>query len=377
MRSRRRWFTMFLAGVLLLMLNGCVEKEKINDPTPQASPTGTLKAQDLRSYFPLIRGMVYNYTGQGKEAAGFVREVQYVSGAKGQFTDASGETVTAYVYDVGSDQITQLYHQTQKTEDKDLLGVAAKKKVAESIVLKTPLKAGTSWQSGEWKREIVGANSTVTVPAGIFYNVIKVKMSPLKGRNLPETYEYYAPNVGLVLREVKGGATDSLISYGMQNVAQGGRTNIAGVRLSNPDFVLLAYQLENQLRTAFRTAYESYINLSKLTTYNATNFEQIITVYRAAIEPIAAKSLVNDQLKRLRDYYAAGEGEVNFPDHEVVENTRINSRSAQEAQVILTIHKWFPAREWSGAAYDKITDYSINLIRENGLWKVAKVDVAE
>lgn len=369
----------FLLFIVLFLLSGCVEKEQITPKTPRAS-TAAMENRDLRSYFPATTGMVYRFTGQGKGYASFTREVKFAEDNRVLFVESNGATSAVYVYEVGAKQIVQLTSELGKTGEKNTLPSVAKNKPAEEVILKNPIKAGTSWTSGEWKREIVGTDETVTVPAGTFYHVIKVKLNQKKSKRPSDNYEYYAEHVGLIMREYNNEGTKitgKLAAYGMKTAGIQPQST-AGVLLDTPDFALLAYQLENELRGTFRSAYESYINLGKLTKSNPVNFEQIVSVYRPAMQNIAAKSVVDEQIKLLRDYFTAGEGEAAFPDREVVEGVKVNQRALERGQVTLTLHKYFPGSESGGGkAYDTVSDYTIDLAQIDGFWKIERISQAE
>ncbi|MCK4259771.1 MAG: hypothetical protein KAX49_12380 [Halanaerobiales bacterium] len=258
------------------------------------------------------------------------------------------------------------------------------------IVLKTPLRVGNTWESGDRIREIIDIDETVTIPAGTFYNVIKVKVITKEENNF-EIYEYYAENVGLILKESKFDGNEvrsKLKSYViMQDVEVISLKEIgvsekeitedrANNQFKNPELALLAYQLEHQIRSLFQSAYESYNNMRQISTHSLSekNFDQIYMVFQEGLKEIASENLMNQNLKRLRDYYEFGEGEVSFPTHEVVERVKLLKRTSNTATISLNITKFFPKREWTGEAYCNTFDYVVDLVKENGCWKVKNIN---
>ncbi len=74
-------------------------------------------------------------------------------------------------------------------------------------VLRSPIVVGDTWENSSDRREVLSVNETVTVPSGRFHNVVVVERTFGHGkaaRNavLGSERLYYAPNVGLVRREV-------------------------------------------------------------------------------------------------------------------------------------------------------------------------------
>ncbi len=381
MRINRRY--LFFGVIFLLMLGvllGCVEKEPLDEVKPQEDLVVERKV-DLRSYFPITPGMIFDFAGEGNEFASFVREIKFAGESKVQFHDNNGGTITARVYNVQNDKIVQIFEEgeyygegslLQKTDDDS----------PDEVILQNPVQMNTTWKSASRTREIVGIDETVTVPAGTFYYVIKVKIT--SADSTAENYEYYAPNVGLILREFKDKdyqVTSKLKSYGFATTPETSEENTelkttetTAVSLSDPELALLGYQLERQLRSLFQSAYESYINLSRLTSASQENFEQIVSVYQTGIQRLAVNKIVDSQVKLLRDYYASGEGEASFPTHEVVEAARVTNRNTNTANVALEITKYYPVREWGAAAHDNTFYYDIRLVKEGGLWKLAGIN---
>ncbi|MCG8641881.1 MAG: hypothetical protein MI862_19280, partial [Desulfobacterales bacterium] len=143
--------------------------------------------------------------------------------------------------------------------------------------------------------------------------------------------------------------------------------------LNEPDLALLAYQLDHQIRSSFQAAYESYINLPRLTGGSEQKFTQIIEVLKNNIQRFAVAQVVEKQITKLQQLYKAGEGELTFPVYEVVEGAKILQKDKDQAEISLSIKKFFPEREWSGKSYESTFNYIIDIIKEEGAWKIKKV----
>ena len=202
--------------VLAFFITGCNDEAPNNlSKEPKAESTQKVSA-DLRSYFPLIEGMNYSYTGKGIEYASFTRRVQYIDRPYLQLAEDNGGTVMGEVYRVTEDKLELIHKGEEFYQDDNLISQVDKDSPPIKIILEAPLKVGKSWTTDGEKREIVAIDETVTLPAGRFYNVIKIKST--RESTDSTTYEYYAENIGLILREFHSGETriiSKLASFGI------------------------------------------------------------------------------------------------------------------------------------------------------------------
>ncbi|SJZ78288.1 TapB family protein [Selenihalanaerobacter shriftii] len=162
-----------------------------------------LPEEDLRSYFPVNKGMTFKFNGEGNEFASFIREVKFTDDNLVQVHDDNGGTTVASVYEVNKDKVVRLIKKGGFHDDRNLISEIKDKPEGEEVILKKPLKAGTSWDTAGRKREIVEVNQTLTVPAGKFYDVIQVKVTTNKNGKSFKNYEYYSKNIGLIMRKSK------------------------------------------------------------------------------------------------------------------------------------------------------------------------------
>lgn len=378
------WLVLILIPVCLL---GCLGQEPAKDKEQEPLESMQNRGSDLRSYFPIINGMMYNFLGEGNEYASFSREIKYVEKPFVQFYENNGGTMVVVVYKVAEDQILALFKQEEFYEDKNIIYEITEKDEMKELILKAPLKEGNSWITGKRRREIMSVNETLTVPAGTFYDVVKIKITSEEEPDSFENYEYYAENVGLIMLEFISQDLEvisQLQSYGMKeaiknvstldkNQTQTELNEVNGIDLKEPDLALLAYQLDHQVRSSFQAAYESYINLPRITKDNEQKFSQIIEVLKNNIQKVAVNQIVEKQITKLQQLYKGGEGELTFPVYEVVEGAKVLQKNKDQAEVSLSIKKFFPEREWSGKSYESTFNYIIDIIKEEGVWKVKKV----
>lgn len=184
-RGRLPIATMLLLVVSMLTV-GCAKEEPVI-PNPD-------EELGVKAYFPATVGDIWEYEGQGNEYASFYREVVYAEGDLAQFSEDNGGTVTATVYSITEDVITQVFFKGEEYEDTNFL---AEEPNADMVILKAPLSEGTQWNTENGSRKIVDLDATVDTPAGQFLSCIQVEVE--EGDST--LYEYFAPEVGMVKRE--------------------------------------------------------------------------------------------------------------------------------------------------------------------------------
>ncbi|RYD05071.1 hypothetical protein N752_10895 [Desulforamulus aquiferis] len=181
---------LLLIIICLLVLSGCARQE---------SPKQVKKGKELEAYFPMEQDLTWQYEGEGNEYASFTRRVMYQEGDRLQIAEDNGGTKVALVYQVGDNEIAKLYSEPEFYTDENILQGPPN---MHEVILKGPLEVGTTWQNERFKREIISVNEEVKVPAGNYGQVVKVKITSMElEASGSEQYEYYAENVGLIMRE--------------------------------------------------------------------------------------------------------------------------------------------------------------------------------
>ncbi len=207
--------------VILSVTVACTNQGTAPEEFNQEVKEDTVKNKeevDLRSYFLAREGMKYKFAGEGMEFAGFAREIKYVNQPFVQFHDNNGGTTVGWVYKLEDDQIAAVERKEEFYDDSNLLSQVTDETDVEEIILKTPLEEGASWKTNGKVKKIVKVNSKVSVAAGNFYDVIQVEISREGQENNFVSYEYYAKNIGLIMRQSKGEGfevSSKLKSYGM------------------------------------------------------------------------------------------------------------------------------------------------------------------
>ncbi|BBB91262.1 MAG TPA: hypothetical protein PKA28_14970 [Methylomusa anaerophila] len=165
---------------------------------------------DVTAYFPSESNMIWVYQGEGNEFAGFTRRVMIRQGNRVQFSEDNGGTKMMMVFQVSAGEVKRTFFVPEFYTDKNMLNEPDN--LAE-VILKAPLKSGAVWQDARNRREVLGISEKITVPAGTFENVVKIKVTPLQGGPQgSQLLEYYAPNTGLILREFTAGDNFKVLS---------------------------------------------------------------------------------------------------------------------------------------------------------------------
>jgi hypothetical protein len=188
----------FLKKILPIVLIAYVLALTGSYSRPVDPPTQEKSITDVRSYFPAEQNLTWIYEGSGNEYAAFTRKVIYREDSRVQIAQDNGGTRLGMVLQVLSEAVSVNYVREDFYTDTKLFNEAANR---SEVLLKAPLKAGAVWEAGRERREVISIEESVQVPAGNYSNVVKLKVTSLEANTASENFEYYAPNVGLVLRQ--------------------------------------------------------------------------------------------------------------------------------------------------------------------------------
>ncbi|HZW48772.1 MAG TPA: GerMN domain-containing protein [Bacillota bacterium] len=168
---------LILLVVLLCLLTAC------NNATPVT----------LLDYFPLTGNVHRVYQGEGNEYAEFETYVDYQTNSTIQIRTLNPGTTSVTVYVLENGMLKKVYYEGETYFRVNYMNMRDE----AEIVLKEPLQTGTSWTLTDGStRSITAMDKIITVPNGTF-NALETTTvaadSTIK--------EYYAPGVGLILRE--------------------------------------------------------------------------------------------------------------------------------------------------------------------------------
>jgi len=173
------------------------------------SPQADVKPGDF--YYPFKEGNSWEYEGHGNEYASFTLDCLYTKDNLAQFTEANGGTVITYVVEKTPQAVTRVFKQGEDYFPENLLTKDFKPN-QQNIIINSPVKVGTMWKEEGMEGEIVSVTETVTVPAGVFTDCVKVQYT----FDNSVVNHYYKSGIGMIKSEfVSDGyiVTSSLAKY--------------------------------------------------------------------------------------------------------------------------------------------------------------------
>ncbi|MDD3268812.1 MAG: hypothetical protein PHX14_05775 [Syntrophomonadaceae bacterium] len=192
---------LFTLLVLALSLTACTTEQEVKNNIPQQQKSNpNLPVPKLNDYFPLMASSSWEYEGIGNEYASFSREVLFAQENLVQIKESNGGTVSTSIFAISDDNIKRVFFAGETYHPENLLPDKFSPN-DNTIILKSPLKLGTSWGEGENQREISSLDISTDTPAGKFAHCLQIKSS---GQD-STVYEYYSQGTGLVKREFISG----------------------------------------------------------------------------------------------------------------------------------------------------------------------------
>jgi hypothetical protein len=209
----KQWQLAFLVVVIVLFL-----ALVLNWFGPNEQSQENVTTTDVRAYLPPLQGITYFFVGEGMEYAAFSRRITHVAPGFIQLEDLSG-TNLAQVLETSPQELRITWSEEEFYENDSLLDAPSRAgreggRSTDLVLLKAPLTKGNTWSDERFSREIVSVDETVTVPLGVFYDVVVVKNKSATSNDFVQ-YEYYAKNIGLIKREslfVQNGQTVAVVS---------------------------------------------------------------------------------------------------------------------------------------------------------------------
>lgn len=199
-------FLCILLGWCSLFLPACSAKK----PTAELS---------LKDYFPSQPGSLWEYKGKGNEYASFTRESTLVQDNLVHFCIDNSGTKSAEVYSLENNMIVRVFSSPEEYIKEELTANNFTPN-DNTVILKTPLKVGNTWEVPDGYREITDIDASIksTVASGQEWNdCIKVKVTFNESDSV--VYEYYKKDTGMVRYVFQAGdytVTSDLVSYKSQ-----------------------------------------------------------------------------------------------------------------------------------------------------------------
>jgi len=234
-----------LIVLLLSMLTGCGRSARIPDEnktadnestsgqtiteennTAENSQAGLLKAKD---FFSFEENVFMDFKGTGNEYAEYKTYVDYVKGDIVQIRSINPGTVSVFVYQYKDGSLVKLYSRGETYYLYDYTD----KKENEEIIIKEPIKTGTTWSVGESStRSITGIDKEVSTPSG------KYKALEVTTESSDSTIkDYYVKGIGKVKSEFVSKEDKSITVTSELQTIEKNASNKQNIKFYFPDFI--------------------------------------------------------------------------------------------------------------------------------------------
>jgi hypothetical protein len=215
--------SIILTVLLMALLVGCGQGVKA--PNKDITPVESLKAKD---FFSFEKDVFMDFKGTGNEYAEYKTYVDYVKDDIVQIRNMNPGTVSVSVYQYKDGELIKTYSRGETYYLYDYTNLKDK----EEVIIKEPIKEGTSWSVGESStRSITGVNKEIDIPLGK-YNALEITTE----NNDSIIKDYYVKGIGKVKSEFvsKEDKSNPIISE-LQNLEKNA-TNKQDINFYFPDF---------------------------------------------------------------------------------------------------------------------------------------------
>ena len=173
------------------MTSSSIVESSVSSETPEDTAT----EKQVLDFFPKTANKQYVYAGEGSEYASYHVFTDYEANNRKQTRTNNGGTEVVKVMAFEENQLVVLLNQGEiYTRENWLNKQMPSKNEERDILIKAPIKIGTSWESiGERKSSITNVSVSITTPVGTF-DTIEVTTEGTEDKEI----NYYAPDVGLV-----------------------------------------------------------------------------------------------------------------------------------------------------------------------------------
>jgi hypothetical protein len=189
----------------LLLFTACVQRNETPNTqiSPDTSPTSEPMAK-VSDFFP-FSGNIYNkYMGTGNEYASYETYVDYVKGNIMQVREINPGTVMTFVYQIDGDVLKKVFLKEETYYRYNFTSSSNE----NEIIIKSPIKEGTSWTLGNGlTRSITAVDTKIETPSGKYTALEVTTDSPQS-----TIKRYYARNIGLVKTEFTSKETSSTVT---------------------------------------------------------------------------------------------------------------------------------------------------------------------
>lgn len=193
--------------ILPIMFAGCkktktMEEEKTSEDLNtdnNLKEKVVTKIETIEDYFPFKENIIMDYEGIGNEFAEQIVFFEYIEGNKAQIKIFNPGTVAVKVLEYDKGELREIYSEGEFYHIENMIDKTGE---TSNIILKEPLKPGTSWTvEGGYKRAITGVNVNLEL-SNENVKALEVTTQLGDGRNL---LDYYVKDIGHVASIYKDG----------------------------------------------------------------------------------------------------------------------------------------------------------------------------
>jgi hypothetical protein len=161
--------------------------------TPAPPKPAACEPGNAGDYFPYQVGTQATYTGLGNEFASYKVKVVGQGSGKVEWRRDNGGTTLAEVFQVSPAQVEQIYREGEAYDSAPRLGNPPN---LSQVILKNPVKAGTTWTSGTTTYTIQNVAASVPALNQTLNCVVAVEA---QGQQGPPIRTYFHKQYGIVL----------------------------------------------------------------------------------------------------------------------------------------------------------------------------------
>jgi hypothetical protein len=196
--------------------------------TPTPTPSPSKAAYDVSDFFPANKDVHMVYRGFNNEFAEFETYVEYIRKNIVQLRNVNPGTSSVIVYEVGNDELKELYREGEIYYRHDFTSSRGN----SEVLIKEPIAVGTEWKLQDGvKRSITAVDKEISTPNGSFKALEITTEKPGSTEQ-----DYYVKDIGLVKRVFTSKDSKDSISSELEKIETGVPFK-HDVRFFFPDFL--------------------------------------------------------------------------------------------------------------------------------------------
>ena len=190
--------------ILPIVFTGCSSEKSIDEVKTNNTPIINeekinIEEHTIEEYFPFVENTIMDYEGIGNEFAEQIVFFEYIEGNKAQMKIFNPGTVVVKVLEYNEGELREVYSEGEFYHIENILDKTGEN---NTILLKEPLKPGTSWTiPGGYKRAITGVDVDLELP----YGKVKALEVVTQFGDERQVSDYYVKGIGHVASIYKDG----------------------------------------------------------------------------------------------------------------------------------------------------------------------------